>query len=140
MPFSDTSSFFVTQAYPKGPVKAITNTTKAVSYTHLDVYKRQLIGRAGDDFPGNDPKVCRFQIPQQRVSVCHLKHSMVIPIGKFFIDLEPGDFCLLYTSLSGCGHDLAGNAGSGVLRKTGIYHRVRDGVAELVGMSLGRCV
>ena len=39
--------------------------------------------------------------------------------------------------LSGCGHDLAGNAGSGVLRKTGIYHRVRDGVAELVGMSLG---
>ena len=39
--------------------------------------------------------------------------------------------------LSGCGHDLAGNAGSGVLRKTGIHHRVRDGVAELVGMSLG---
>jgi len=28
LPFSDTSSFFVTQAYPKGPVKAITNTTK----------------------------------------------------------------------------------------------------------------
>ena len=39
--------------------------------------------------------------------------------------------------LSGCGHDLAGNVGSGVLRKTGIHHRVRDGVAELVGMSLG---
>jgi len=39
--------------------------------------------------------------------------------------------------LSGCGHDLTGNAGSGVLRKTGIHHRVRDGVAELVGMSLG---
>ena len=34
-------------------------------------------------------------------------------------------------------HDLTGNAGSGVLRKTGIHHRVRDGVAELVGMSLG---
>ena len=46
-------------------------------------------------------------------------------------DLACGD------DLSGCGHDLAGNAGSGVLRKTGIYHRVRDGVAELVGMSLG---
>ena len=53
---------------------------------------RTLIGRAGDDLPGNGPKVCRFQIPQQRVSVCHLKHSMVILIGKFFIDLEPGDF------------------------------------------------
>ena len=53
---------------------------------------RPLIGRVGDDLPGNGPKVCRFQIPQQRVSVCHLKHSMVILIGKFLIDLEPGDF------------------------------------------------
>ena len=51
-----------------------------------------LIGCAGDDLPGNGPKVCRFQIPQQRVSVCQLKHSPVILIGKFFIDLEPGDF------------------------------------------------
>ena len=49
-------------------------------------------GCAGDDLPGNGPKVCRFQIPQQRVSVCQLKHSPVILIGKFFIDLEPGDF------------------------------------------------
>ena len=53
---------------------------------------RPLIGRVGDDLPGNGPKVCRFQIPQQRVSVCHLKHSMVTLIGKFLIDLEPGDF------------------------------------------------
>ena len=53
---------------------------------------RPLIERAEDDLPGNGHKVCRFQIPQQRVSVCHLKHSPVILIGKFLIDLEPGDF------------------------------------------------
>ena len=46
-------------------------------------------------------------------------------------DLACGD------DLSGCGHDLTGDTGGAVMLQTGIHHRVRDGVAELVGMSLG---
>ena len=34
-------------------------------------------------------------------------------------------------------HDLTGDTGGAVMLQAGIHHRIRDGVAELVGMSLG---
>ena len=55
--------------------------------------------------------------------------------GRDVRELLGGDLSR-HDDLSRCGHDLAGHTGGRVLFQTGVQHRVRDGVAQLVRMPL----